>query len=72
MIANEQQYETAKRKERSFCQAIEQFDAEGVERKDVDPRIRQAEREGMVSQRDDLRAEMDEYDRLKAAGRPVA
>ena len=38
-----------------------------TKRKDVHPRIRQAEREATESQLDDLRAELAEYDRLKAA-----
>ena len=66
MIANERQYRITRRKERSFCRAIERFDALGSKRKDVHPRIRQAEREAMESQLEDLRAELAEYDRLKA------
>ncbi len=60
MITNERQYRIAKRKERSFCQAIERFDAQGSERKDAHPRIRRAEREAMESQLEDLRAELAE------------
>lgn len=57
-----------KRKERSFRQAIERFDARGSEAADVHPRIRQAERQAMESQLDDSRAELAAYERLKAAG----
>ena len=71
MIANEQQYRITKRKERSFRQAIEQFDAQGGERNDIHPRIRQAEREAMESQLEDLRTELAEYDRLKEANPSV-
>lgn len=66
MITNERQYRITKRKERSFRQAIERFDAQGSGANDVHPRIRQAEREAMESQLEDLRAELAEYDRLKA------
>ena len=57
MITNERQYKITKRKERSFHEAIERFDAQGSEASDVHPRIRQAEREAMESQLDDLGAE---------------
>ena len=68
MIANEQQYRVSRRKERSFHEAIERLDTQGSEANAVHPRIRQAEREGMESQLGDLRAELAEYERLKAAG----
>ena len=67
MITNERQYRITKRKERDFREAIERFDALGSEPSDVHPRIRQAEREAMESQLDDLRAELAEYEGLKAA-----
>ena len=57
-----------KRRERSFRQAIERFDARGSEASDVHPRIRQAERVAMESQRADLCTELAEYERLRAAG----
>ena len=57
-----------KRRERSFRQAIERFDTRGTEPSAVHPRIRQAEREAMESQRADLRTELAAYERLKAAG----
>ena len=68
MIANEQQYRVSRRKERSFHEAIERLDTQGSEASDVHPRIQQAEREAMESQRADLRTELAEYERLKAAG----
>ena len=68
MIANEQQYRVSRRKERSFHEAIERVDTLGSDTRDVHPRIRQAEREAMESQRADLHTELAEYERLKAAG----
>ena len=68
MIANEQQYRVSRRKERSFHEAIERLDTQDSEASDVHPRIQQAEREAMESQRADLRTELAEYERLKAAG----
>lgn len=65
MIANERQYRITKRKERSFRRAIERFDAQGSGANDVHPRIRQAEREAVESQLEDLRTELAEYERLR-------
>ena len=67
MITNERQYRITKRRERSFQEAIERFDVQGSEARGVHPRIRQAEREAMESQLDDLRTELAEYEGLKAA-----
>ena len=67
MITNERQYRITKRKERSFRQAIERFDAQASEPSGVHPRIRQAEREAMESQLDDLQAELAEYDQSREA-----
>ena len=66
MIADEHQYRVTKRRGRSFHEAIERFDAQGSEISDVHPRIRQAEREAMESQLDDLQPELAEYDCMKA------
>ena len=68
MIANEQQYRVSRRKERSLHEAIERLDTRRSEANAVHPRIRHAEREAMESQRADLRTELAEYERLKAAG----
>ena len=68
MIANEQQYRVSRRKERSFHEAIERLDTQRSEANAVHPRIPQAEREAMESQRADLRTELAEYERLEAAG----
>ena len=67
-VADTVRASVTKRRERSFRQAIERFDARGSEANAVHPRIRQAEREAMESQRADLCAELAEYERLKAAG----
>ena len=71
MICEEHQYRVTKHKERSLHEAIERFDARGSETSGVHPRIRQAEREAMETQLDDLRAQLAEYDRLKAADSSV-
>ena len=68
MIANEQQYRVSRRKERSFHEAIERLATQGSAANAVHPRIRQAEREAMESQRADLRTELAAYERLKVAG----
>ena len=67
-VADTVRASVTKRRERSFRQAIERFDTRGTEPSAVHPRIRQAEREAMESQRADLLTELAEYERLKAAG----
>ncbi len=66
MIANERQYGITRKKARSFVRAIEEFDATSSQRVDAHPRLLRAEREAMESQIEELREEMEEYERLKS------
>ncbi len=67
MITNERQYRITRRKAADFASAIKEFDAKSPERRDVHPRLRRAELKAMKSQLADLREELEEYERLKAA-----
>ena len=67
MITNERQYRITRRKAADFAAAIREFDAKSPERTDVHPRLLRAELEAMKSQLADLREELEEYERLKAA-----
>ncbi len=67
MITNERQYRITRRKAADFAGAIKEFDVKSPERTDVHPRLRRAELEAMKSQLADLRKELEEYERLKAA-----
>lgn len=71
MITNERQYRITRRRAADFASAIKEFDAKARERTDVHPRLMRAEREAMNSQLADLREELEEYERLKAANPPV-
>ena len=67
MITNERQYRITRRRAADFAAAIREFDAKSPERTDVHPRLLRAELEAMKSQLADLREELEEYERLKAA-----
>ena len=71
MITNERQYRITRRRAADFVRAIKEFDAKSHERADAHPRLLRAEREAMNSQLADLREELEEYERLKAADPPV-
>ena len=71
MITNERQYRITRRRAADFVRAITEFDAKSHERADAHPRLLRAEREAMNSQLADLREELEEYERLKAADPPV-
>ena len=67
MISNERQYRITRKKAAGFARAIAEFDAGSRKRSGVHPRLLQAELEAMESQLADLREELGEYERLKAA-----
>ena len=71
MITNERQYRITRKKARKFAHAIEGFNIKRDHRKEVHPRLVQAEREAMKSQLADLQEELEEYERLKSAEFPV-
>ncbi len=71
MIANERQYRITRKKARRLTDAIAEFDVESDNRTDVHPKLLQAERRAMESQLEDLREELEEYERLKSAQLPV-
>ena len=64
MITNERQYRMTKVEVERFEQAIAAEHGPGTEQ--IHPRIRQAMREGLQSQLDDLRAEITAYEALRA------
>ncbi len=71
MITNERQYRITRKKADQFREAIEELVSNQANRKDISPRLIQAECEGMESQLADLTAELDEYDRLKSQSSSV-
>lgn len=68
MITNERRYRITRRKAADFASAIEGLDARSHDRTDVHPRLLRAELEVMKSQLGDLCEELQEYERLEAAG----
>ncbi|MBI1777196.1 MAG: helix-turn-helix transcriptional regulator [Proteobacteria bacterium] len=71
MITNERQYKITRAEADNFRRALADLAAEGGAREGVHPRLIQAEREALESQLEDLRAELSEYERLKAADMAV-
>lgn len=67
MISNEKQYKITQETADGFVRAIVEFDVTSGERTDVHPRLLKAEREAMESQLEDLRREIDEYERLTSS-----
>ena len=68
MIENERQYRITRNKAKRFVEALEEFEANDAERPNVDARLVLAEREAIEAQLGVLRAEMEEYERLKEEG----
>jgi len=62
MIANERQYQITKLEAERFEQALAQADEKGAH---LHPRLRQAMREVMESQLEELRGQLAEYDALR-------
>ena len=65
MITNERQYRITKAEAEKFKQALARMESEPTGRSDIHPRLVQAEREGLESQLQDLRTELEEYEALK-------
>lgn len=65
MISNERQYRITKSEAERFRAAIATLGV-AEPNADIHPRLRQAEREALESQLDDLLAELTEYERLRA------
>lgn len=70
MIKNERQYRIAKAHAERFDQALARFSAEAVTQ-DIHPALRDAEREALLSQRNDLYTELAEYETLRSGERTV-
>jgi hypothetical protein len=71
MIANERQYRITKRELRNFEGAVAALLAKGEDTPPDDALFRQLQLDAMRSQIADLRAEVGEYEALKAGERPV-
>jgi transcriptional regulator with XRE-family HTH domain len=70
MIKNERQYRITKAAAEKFEKSLAKLDAEGLP-PGVSPRLAEAEREGVLSQLQDLREELREYEALRAGTLPV-
>ena len=65
MITNERQYKITRARAGHFQHAFDEFDTHP--RDGVHPLLVKAERDALESQLEDLRAEIDEYERIKSA-----
>jgi len=70
MIKNERQYRITKAEAEKFERAVAELTAKRG-RPDVHPLLQTAELDGLRSQLEDLRAEIEEYEDLKAGKRTV-
>jgi transcriptional regulator with XRE-family HTH domain len=70
MIKNERQYRITKASAEKFEQSLTSFDSEPASA-DVHPLLRKAERDALVSQLDELRNQLYDYESLKHGERPV-
>jgi transcriptional regulator with XRE-family HTH domain len=70
MIKNERQYRITKAEAEKFGRAVAELAAAGTRPK-VHPLLQKAELDGLRSQLEDLRAEIEEYEALKAGKRTV-
>ena len=64
MIKNERQYRITKAAAEKFEQSLASFDSEPAS-PDVHPLLRKAERDALVSQLDELRDQLHDYESLK-------
>lgn len=71
MINNERQYRITRAEADRFREALAKLDSDSGKRRDVHPRLLQAEREAMESQLQDLLDEMSEYEFLRSGAAPV-
>ena len=69
MITNERQYNITRVQADRFQHAVDEFNTHP--RDGVHPLLVKAERDALESQLEDLRAEIDEYERLKSADTSV-
>ena len=65
MITNERQYRITNAEVERFKEALERMESDQTGQPNVHPRLIQAEREGLESQLQDLRHELEEYKALK-------
>ena len=71
MIKNERQYRITKAQAEEFARTLKQFDNRPSAHLRVNPRLIKAQQEALQSQLDSLRAELREYERLRAGRRRV-
>jgi HTH-type transcriptional regulator / antitoxin HigA len=66
MITNERQYKISTSQADRFASALKEFDEPALIAQGLDPMIVQAQRDGLTSQLEVLRAEIKHYERLKS------
>ncbi len=68
MIKNQRQYLITKAQLQKFQYAIKKFDAQKSE---IHPILMKAQKDAMISQAEDLEAQIDEYERLRTGNYQV-